>query len=380
MTYWDNLNAMQQGWMLPPSAATQPNITMQGPSGVSPHYNPNAPVQEASINPWTGRMNKFVEQEIARRLNPQQEQGRGGFMGALMSYMSPGGARAADYLQGRNSSHSADQARMQAFEMMKWAHAQNEPGAPNIQSYEAPGTDDKYGVVFNQQTGQFEVPKIAGAENLPQPQPKHEDVNRFVKAYEGTAQVKKYEESLPIYESMVEAQGDNDRAADLNLTYGLAKIFDPNSVVREGEQVLVRDTSSIPQWLQGEIARLNGGAALQPETRASILRQARSRVARYQQHAKQTYERYARQGERYGFPLADIETAFPELPNIDPKLFTQPPPQSAPTRDVPGPLGSHEATTAPRSTIPNVTIEQEYEALPSGSVFRSPDGKLRRKP
>ena len=177
---------------------------------------------------------------------------------------------------------------------------------------------------------------------------------------------------------MVETQGDDDRASDLNFVFGFAKILDPESVVREGEQIAVRSAASLPEWLQGEIARLNGGAALRPETRASILRQARSRVGQYQKAAKSTYERYARQGERYGFPIEDLDTRFGELPLPNPKLFDKPP-QAAPTPDAPGPFGQ-EATTAPRSSIPTVKSSDEAAKLPSGTVFRDPSGKLRRVP
>ena len=38
--------------------------------------------------------------------------------------------------------------------------------------------------------------------------------------------------------------------------------MDPGSVVREGEQIMVMNTASLPDWLTGQIARVNGGSAL----------------------------------------------------------------------------------------------------------------------
>lgn len=88
-------------------------------------------------------------------------------------------------------------------------------------------------------------------------------------------------QAAPIYKSMVETAGTNSKASDLNLVYGLGKIMDPNSVVREGEMVMVKNTASLPDWLVGAANSLNGGAALTPETRAAILREAHNRITSY---------------------------------------------------------------------------------------------------
>jgi hypothetical protein len=88
-------------------------------------------------------------------------------------------------------------------------------------------------------------------------------------------------QAAPIYKSMVETAGTNSKASDLNLVYGLGKIMDPNSVVREGEMVMVKNTASLPDWLVGAANSLNGGAALTPETRAAILKEAHNRITSY---------------------------------------------------------------------------------------------------
>jgi hypothetical protein len=98
---------------------------------------------------------------------------------------------------------------------------------------------------------------------------------------------KNISEAAPIYKTMLETAGRDSKASDLNLVYGLGKIFDPGSVVREGEMVMVKNTASLPDWLVGSINSLNGGARLQPETRKAILAEAHSRMNSYAQMYEQ---------------------------------------------------------------------------------------------
>ena len=92
---------------------------------------------------------------------------------------------------------------------------------------------------------------------------------------------KNYSQARPVYEGMVKTAGTNSKASDLNLVYGLGKIMDPGSVVREGEMVMVKNSAGLPEWLVGAINSLNGGAALTPETRKAILAEARGRMQSY---------------------------------------------------------------------------------------------------
>ncbi len=89
--------------------------------------------------------------------------------------------------------------------------------------------------------------------------------------------VKAYREVVPIMESVKTAVERPTRAADLNLVYGLGKIMDPNSVVREGELIMAKNTGTLGDWLAGQYGKLNGGAELQPETRARIVQEMQSR-------------------------------------------------------------------------------------------------------
>lgn len=88
--------------------------------------------------------------------------------------------------------------------------------------------------------------------------------------------------AMPIYKAMSEAAGRDTRAADLNLVYGLAKIMDPTSVVREGEINLAQATATLPQQLRAQIeSQLTGEGRLKPDVREAMLQEAYGRMQAY---------------------------------------------------------------------------------------------------
>jgi hypothetical protein len=167
-------------------------------------------------------------------------------------------------------------------------------------------------------------------------------------------------QAAPIYQNMNRTAGTNSRASDLNLVYSLGKIFDPGSVVREGEMVMVRNTASIPDWLAGTINSLNGGQALTPETRAAILKEAHDRITSYQQQFEQDAGFYRGIAGRQRMNTEDIIPNFGEF-----KPWTP-------------------APTAPPTTPGNVPVRvrtpDEARRLPSGTRIILPDGSEGRVP
>lgn len=125
---------------------------------------------------------------------------------------------------------------------------------------------------------------------------------------------KNFAEAAPIYKSMLSTAGNNSKASDLNLVYGLGKIFDPGSVVREGEMIMVKNTAGLPDWLQGAINGLNGGQALTPETRKAILREAKVRIDSYQQMFNQDAEQYRGIAQREKMNVDDVVPNFGDFP------------------------------------------------------------------
>jgi hypothetical protein len=152
-----------------------------------------------------------------------------------------------------------------------------------------------------QATAPIDAAKEIGVYNSTQgPQKKIENTEKLADDFHQDKNVQAYQTMVPVYKSMVDAAGRNTRAADLNLVYGMAKLFDPTSVVREGEQVLVKDTASLPSELIGMINKLNGGQALQPDTRRSLLTEASSRVKQAEDLYNKTKDFYANRATQQG--------------------------------------------------------------------------------
>jgi hypothetical protein len=92
---------------------------------------------------------------------------------------------------------------------------------------------------------------------------------------------KKVTEALPVFKSMTEAMQYDDQAADINIIYGMAKIMDPESVVREKEGEAIQRTDGVFGQLASLANGVKGGAKLSPEVRASLIREAESRLRSY---------------------------------------------------------------------------------------------------
>jgi flagellum-specific peptidoglycan hydrolase FlgJ len=142
-------------------------------------------------------------------------------------------------------------------------------------------------------------------------EPKFDDISGMRKEIQQLPSYKNLAAAAPIYKAMAETAGRNSKASDLNLVYGLGKIMDPTSVVREGEMIMVKNTASLPDWLQGAIASLNGGAALTPETRQAIMTEAYGRVKGYNDEFQQNMGQYQGIVQRNGINPADV------IPDID---------------------------------------------------------------
>lgn len=102
-----------------------------------------------------------------------------------------------------------------------------------------------------------------------------------------------YETAAPSWQSMQDAAkvaigntGPNVGSADLNLVVGLAKILDPNSVVREGESESVKKTGGAADYLVSYYNQLVQGGQLTDDIRKGIMNTGQSRMKAYYDQAK----------------------------------------------------------------------------------------------
>jgi hypothetical protein len=105
-----------------------------------------------------------------------------------------------------------------------------------------------------------------------------EDETGIRKEFNSLPEVTKYKAAIPAHRAVVEAAKSNNAQADINLIYGLAKLYDPESVVREGEYATIANSQSIPEWLKGWAQRIAGGGKLTTETKKQIVQQANQRL------------------------------------------------------------------------------------------------------
>ncbi|MBB2858162.1 hypothetical protein N2597_08130 [Rhizobium sophoriradicis] len=145
---------------------------------------------------------------------------------------------------------------------------------------------------------------------------KPEDVSNLRKEVQNLPTYKSYQQAAPVYQSMIDTAKTDSKASDLNLVYGLGKIMDPNSVVREGEMVMVNNTASLPDWFSGIINSVNGGQRLTPETRQAILAEARSRMGAYRGALDNDIGQYRGILGRRGMNEADVLPTLGDIPEV----------------------------------------------------------------
>lgn len=100
--------------------------------------------------------------------------------------------------------------------------------------------------------------------------------------------VKQLRQALPQWTSALKSARLNTRAADVSLVYAIAKIYDPTSVVREGEYAMViRNSNNLPDFLQGYIKSVTAGkSALSAQAKNDLLSAAAGRMNGYRDNSR----------------------------------------------------------------------------------------------
>jgi hypothetical protein len=128
---------------------------------------------------------------------------------------------------------------------------------------------------------------------------------------------KTYTAAVTPYLSMLQSVKTDSKAADLDLVYGLAKIMDPNSVVREGEMVMVNNTQGLGDRFAGLLNGVVGGARLTPDARASVMVEAKNRMDAMRQSWDADAGAYGRIADARGINRDHILPKMLDLPEVD---------------------------------------------------------------
>jgi len=136
------------------------------------------------------------------------------------------------------------------------------------------------------------------------------------KEFEGLPEIKNYKQAYPAFAAIKDAAGRNTPQADINIVYGIAKLYDPTSVVREGEYATVANSPNIPEKIKGYAQYLAGGGRLSPETKAQILAEAQGRLGTYEAEAGKARSSYDAIARRRGIDPANVFQGMGDMGNV----------------------------------------------------------------
>lgn len=214
-----------------------------------------------------------------------------------------------DYRVGQDEEARKRQAKADAMAMTEFGwkvEDREKPPEPNIQ-FVTPGSSMYV-------DGQYKetVPK------LPEEQkPPIDDPMRISKDYQSQPGFQRLKEVAPTIQSMVKSLDDPSAMADLDFVYGLAKILDPTSVVRESEAGMVIDSQGIAPSLLGQLNKImTGQQAMLPETRKTLVGVAMRRAKEFEAQAQQERGFYGNMAKESGYNPDTYLQPVPIIPGI----------------------------------------------------------------
>jgi hypothetical protein len=137
------------------------------------------------------------------------------------------------------------------------------------------------------------------------------------KEFDQLAPVKNYNQALPAFSAIKDAASRNTTSSNINLVYGIAKLYDPNSVVREGEYASIANSPNIPERIKGYASYLQGGGKLSENTIKQIVTEGEGRFKTYEDQYHAVRNDYKSIANKTGI---DETLVFPS----DRKILTAP--------------------------------------------------------
>jgi hypothetical protein len=134
----------------------------------------------------------------------------------------------------------------------------------------------------------------------------NERANALRKQFEGLEEVQTYRTVAPLMQGLYSSAQLDNKAGDLGLIYGVARVLDPKGVVRESDAGLVGGTGSWFEDLAGQYNAVKGGARLSPDVRAKLLEMATGKTNALKQAYDVARDNYAGIAQRQGIALDDM--------------------------------------------------------------------------
>lgn len=139
-----------------------------------------------------------------------------------------------------------------------------------------------------------------------------DNVNNLRNQFEKEQAVQDYKTVLPLMDNAFKL-GAN-KAGDLNLVYAFGKAMDPNSVVREGEQVMATNVGGISEKVKGYLDSINGKGQLTPTQRTQLIEEIRHRSRSLQETYNQRRQFYSEFAQHNGINPTDVVGPHPGAP------------------------------------------------------------------
>ena len=135
-------------------------------------------------------------------------------------------------------------------------------------------------------------------------------VDQLTKSFQKSEDVSKYRDSLPNFKAMELAfdramAGDNIAVVDM--VFAIAKLYDPGSVVREGEFITIRDAGGLPSQLVGAIGKIKGDTQLDQKTLRNLLQSGRDRMKTYEPAYRASIQRQQSLAKKYNMSLMELD-------------------------------------------------------------------------
>lgn len=133
------------------------------------------------------------------------------------------------------------------------------------------------------------------------------------KEFADLPEVKNYKAAYPSFAAIQKASEGNTPQSDINLIYGIAKLYDPTSVVREGEYNTIANSQAIPEQIKGWAQRVAGGGRLTAETKRQLMAEASNRIATYEGEYRKAQGAYSGIAQQRGLSPESIFTPIGDV-------------------------------------------------------------------
>jgi len=311
-------------------------------------------MQQEPIRHWSQGANKIAQALIGgigiNRADKMDAEGRSAANAALVKALQGGDQTAL--IEAINNPYQTQAGT--AMLASQWEKANtpykpdyktfNDPVTGDIMRYDANDPNSKPGMFYDApdkpvdpmaalalERAQLEIEKLR---NPDAPKPAVDDPLKFTDRFNKASGMSRVQEIAPTVQSMYKSLSDPSAMADLDFIYGLAKILDPTSVVRESEAGMVIDAQGIAPSMLGQLNKfMSGEQALLPEIRQNLFKVAFRRAEELQKQAQGERQFYSKGMAENQMNPETYLAPVPNLPQFGGQNMQLPPggmPQSQP--------------------------------------------------